>query len=229
MATLLKPDAVFLHVPKTGGTFLRKLFVDMGLVRFNFGRDHADMERTINVSGHYPGNYLLRSLQLGGSLDRYVDKCYKFCFVRNPFDWYESYWRFLNDRPGLSFKPQKNRSRFGFPIDPWHPGAALEPLVDPDFNRFIDKVVRHCPGYLTQMFGWYADPQHIDFVGKQETLENDMRHIFEQLKIKYDPGVFAALGRVNESRAPRPLWSAQNREMIGKLEFAVFQQYGYTM
>lgn len=228
MATLLKGNAVFLHVPKTGGTFLRRLFVAMDLVRFNFGRDHGDMERTINVSGHYPGNHLLRSLQLGKNLDRHVGRCYKFCFVRNPFDWYESFWRFLQDHPGESFQPRKTRTRFGFKYDAWHPWTGLEQCADPDFNRFIKNVAGQFPGYLTQMFGWYADPRHIDFVGKHETLLEDIQVVFNHLKVAYDPAVVDTLGRVNESRAARPVWDRENRELIYRLEYPVFWRYGYA-
>ncbi|HNE29818.1 MAG: sulfotransferase family 2 domain-containing protein [Saprospiraceae bacterium] len=229
MAILLKNDAVFLHVPKTGGTYLRRLFVALDLVRFNFSRDHADMERVINVSGHYPGNFLRCSMRLGKNLDRYTRHCYKFCFVRHPFDWYESYWRFRCDHPGERFVPPRQmRTRFGFKYDDWHPWALVEPLFDPDFNRFLENVIRHCPGYLTQLYSWYADPLHIDFVGKQETLIADTRHILDHLGIRYPDAIFQQQGRVNESRAARPQWDAANRDMIYRLEYVVFQQYGYS-
>lgn len=226
MATLLHGDAVFLHVPKTGGTLLRRLFVEMKLVRFNFARDHSDMPRTRHVSRHYPGNFLLRSARLGRNLDRYTDRCFKFCFVRNPFDWYESCWRFLirQDMPALLAPP---RSRWGFRNDPWHPLAPLAPLMDADFNRFIFKIIQHRPGFLAQLFAQYADPRHIDFVGKQETLAEDIRQVFARLNYDFDEAVLQRLGRVNESEGVRPVWQADNRERIGMLERPVFEQYGY--
>lgn len=228
MAILLKNDAVFLHVPKTGGTYLRRLFVALDLVRFNFSRDHADMERAINVSGHYPGNFLRCSLRLGKNLDQYARRCYKFCFVRHPFDWYESYWRFRCDHPGELFVPRQTRTRFGFKYDNWHPWAPIEPLFDPDFNRFLDNVIEHCPGYLTKMYGWYADPLHIDFVGKQECLIEDTMQVLNHLQIRYPADIFERIGRINESREPRPKWNDSSREMIYRLEYGVFQQYGYS-
>jgi hypothetical protein len=225
MATLLHHNAVFLHVPKTGGTFLRRLFEALDLVRFNFARDHADMERTLHVSRHYPGNFLRCSLRLGENLDRRVGRCYKFCFVRNPFDWYESCWRFLVAQPRLLL--ESSRTRFGFKQDPWQPWAEIMPLMRPDFNAFVAEVIRQRPGYVTQLFERYADPQHIDFVGRQEYLQEDILLVFKHLGVECDPAVFQKPGRVNESQ-PRPLqWDADHRDLIYALEAPAFRRYGY--
>jgi hypothetical protein len=229
MATLLKCKAVFLHVPKTGGTFLRRLFIAMNLIQFDFSRDHADMERVIHASKHYPGNYLLRSIQLRKNLETHVKECYKFCLVRNPFDWYESYWRYMQDKQWQPYTHIPSRTRFGFRQDTWHPWQAIEPLKDPDFNKFIEKVIQQQPGYLSKLYNGYADPRYIDYVGKQETLAKDMQHIFEHLKVSFDPSLFKSVGTVNESKSSKPAWDKDNRQMIYQLEQETFKKYGYEI
>jgi len=227
MATLLKCNAIYLHIPKTGGTFLKNLFEKMNLVEFGFSRDHADMERVVNISNHYPGNYLLRSIQLKRNLETHIQQCYKFTFVRNPFDWYESYWRFMED---LKWKPFTNipaRTRFGFPQDTWHPFKPIEKYGHSNFNIFIENIIKHEPGFLTNMYNGFTSPEHIDFVGKQENLMEDILTIFRQLKIPYDPNLINLNYKINESKASRPSWDKDNKNLLFKLEEETFKKYGY--
>jgi hypothetical protein len=77
------------------------------------------------------------------------------------------------------------------------------------------------------LFERYADPQHIDFVGKQETLRADILLIFSHLGIHFDSAFFQRLGRINESQAPPPQWDSDLRDMIYALEAPTFRRYGY--
>lgn len=228
MATLLTCDAVFLHVPKTGGMYVRRLLQSMNLIRFDFSRDHSDMEHTLHTSKYYPGNYYLRSLQLRGNLDTYVGRCSKFCVVRNPVDWYVSYWRFMCDHNWRTLAPTQTRTRFGFRYDQWHPLVALEKFAGNDFNLFVKGVVSAYPEFLSQMFAAYADPSHITYIAKQETLIEDMKRIFDQLKVPYTNENFNKPGRVNQSITQQPVCSSSSRELIFKSEEQAFLRYGYT-
>jgi len=209
--------------------YVRTIFTKLNLIRFDFSRDHSDMQRTLNTSQYYPGNFYKRSLQLGKNLDRHVKPLYKFCVVRNPFSWYESYWRFMQDRNWSSLLPTQTRTRFGFRYDQWHPFAPLELCADPDFNHFMEKVIEKQPGYLTRLFESYADPQHISYVAKQETLEDDLRKIFDQLNVKYDNSVFASTEKVNASKTSKPTWDEGLRKSICSAEAGVFEKYSYDI
>ena len=67
---LLSPSCVFLHVPKTGGTWVREALRAGGVPFEEFDEPHAH-------------------LSLCPSPDKF-----KFAFVRHPLTLYQSYWRF---------------------------------------------------------------------------------------------------------------------------------------
>jgi hypothetical protein len=227
MAVLLKCKAVFLHLPKTGGTFIRKVFRSLDLVRFNFSRDHADMKRVINIYDHYPGNYWCRSIQFGGNVQKHINQSFKFCFVRHPFDWYASYWRFNTDLGWRSFIPQNKRTRWGFKYDTWHPLAPLEEHAINNFSEFMDRVIQHKPGFLTNLYHAYAMPEHIDFVGKQENLVEDISTVLSRLNVQHDISEIKKLKHENKSKTKMPEWKHEHKEKIFELEKAVFEKYNY--
>jgi hypothetical protein len=47
MAYLLRNKAVFLHVPKTGGTYVHEVLKALDLVRGPLGNNHTDFDRTV--------------------------------------------------------------------------------------------------------------------------------------------------------------------------------------
>lgn len=71
--------AIFLHIPKTGGTWVRGYFKDSNMLRREIGLEH------INSGDLEPTEDLI------------------FCFVRHPLTWYMSYWeckQHISDRRG---------------------------------------------------------------------------------------------------------------------------------
>jgi hypothetical protein len=73
---LVTKDFVFAHVPKTGGTWLSHELKDLGL-----SNSYYD---------HYPWRKLTRAEKERPAI----------AFVRNPFDWYVSYWHFMRADEG---------------------------------------------------------------------------------------------------------------------------------
>ena len=99
MALLLKNNGVFLHVPKTGGIWVGQVLKNLGLVKAELGGPHQDFERyfwydRFHRDAKVSRNLLRRRL---GILPRVDPKCFKFCFVREPLNWYESWWRYAGD------------------------------------------------------------------------------------------------------------------------------------
>ena len=80
--------AIFLHIPKTGGTWVRNYFRETRM-------DHMVEELHENQRAHING------VALNNIIGHTEDL--KFCFVRHPLTWYRSYWtskQLIPDRTG---------------------------------------------------------------------------------------------------------------------------------
>jgi len=69
MTSKLKPDGAFLHIPRTGGTWVYRRLAEAGIASIPLGHEHT--------SGH--------------------NEAWAFCVVRNPVEWWLSLWRFHQD------------------------------------------------------------------------------------------------------------------------------------
>jgi hypothetical protein len=185
------------------------------------------MERTLHTSKYYRGNFIKRSITLRENLEAHVARTYKFCVVRNPVDWYISYWRFMQDLNWSTRAPQRKRSRFGFKYDSRHPLVPLERFAHIDFNVFVERVTKSDPGFLSRLYASYAPISVIDRVLKQETLVNDLKATFDHLQVQWTESDFLGLGRVNQSKAPAPARSVETVSRIRDTEREATERFGY--
>jgi len=207
--------------------YVRRVLEAKNLIRFDFSRDHSDMERTLNTSKYYRGNFLKRSFALRKNLDTYIGTTYKFCVVRNPVDWYISYWRFMKDLNWSTLAPQRKRTRFGFKYDQWHPLVPLEEYVHEDFNIFINRVIQNKPGFLSRLYASYTHSSAIDRVLKQESLITDLKATFDHLQIQWSESDFVGPGKVNKSKTPSPECSLETIFRIREAECEAIERFGY--
>lgn len=224
MALMLKNGAVFVHIPKTGGMWVTDVLTKCGLVKYRFSQKHADMERILHCGRHYPLWHLKKCLRRGPLWHRDIVAGFKFCFVRHPLRWYESFWRYMC---GRGWNEWAHRTRSGKRL--WHPNAMLDGLGSDDFNEFIRGVAARRPGYVTEYLGWYTTPE-MDFIGKQESLVDDLIRVLDVLNENYDEDRIRNWPRVNESRGPkgRPEWDPELRAEVERLEYAALVRYGYA-
>src|SRR5581483_7298429 len=133
MPSLLTPRMRFLHLPKTGGTWVRGALEAGGVpcqrlsTRFGGGRlGHAALEDTI----------------------AYADM-FTLAFVRHPLDCYRSMWA--------------TATRAGWPNP-----AKLFAVRSDDFVQFMNGVLEHHPGWLSEQFPRFTGPPEapISFVGR---------------------------------------------------------------
>lgn len=230
MATLLNGGVLFLHLPKTGGSWVRHVLREQGLVKMEWPHPHPDFDRVVNLPRYYPFHYAKQSIKHQSlTLHREVQQSYKFCFVRNPYSWYESYWRFMKGRDWESFHEERQQERAFFLKRPWHPNAFLEQIDEDDFAGFMHHVLTKYPGYLTQMYGWYAPPGEIDFVGRTESLVEDLLTVLETVGGEIDEEAIRNTEKVNTSpdRIERPTWTEELRAEVRRLETPVFERFGY--
>jgi len=228
MAFLLKNNAVFLHVPKTGGTYVHEVLKGLDIVRGPLGNNHTDFDRTFwHAKLHHNlkvTRYILREwLRSPKAQLRMTPGCFMFCFVREPLSWYESWWRFMMS---INWRVLGNES------DPhnWYPTMMLNGLGSPDFNTFVHNINRKRPGFVTEMYSWYVRPG-VTFVGKTESLQRDLLRAFSLMNLPVDRQFVLDFPRQNESPAhiPMPEWDPELRRETLRLEYAGYVRYGYAV
>ncbi len=240
MAVMLNCGAIFLHVPKTGGSWVTQVLREQGLVRKEFSHIHADMVRARYYAGgarvatrssyewlksRVPRSWkAMRAVQRLKKTGEAISDArfpYCFCFVRHPLDWYESWWRYMCGRSGAHWAAESD-------LTSWHPCGRLRTLGDPDFATFVQNVNSVSPGFVTELFGLYTQPG-IQFIGRQESLVDDLVTVLQRLDVRFDEQQLRESQRVNTSRMQlRTEWPAELRSETERLEFAGLVRYGYV-
>ena len=230
MAFLLKNGAVFLHVPKTGGTWIKHVLEELNLIQAPLGHMHSDWERAFWHDKMHRDlkvvRYIVRrAVRSPKAQARIEPNAFRFCFVREPLRWYESYWRFMQSK-------NWDWKSWGDEKDPynWHPCTMINHLESSDFNAFMHCVNRKRPGFVTEMYGWYVRPG-IGFVGKQERLRHDLLRALTLLNVKVDPRKILSMPALNEtpSHISRPEWDPALRRATLRFEHAGYVRFGYPV
>lgn len=223
MALLLKNGAVFLHVPKTAGSFVQQVLWDLDLVQRKLGT-HDSHDRVFWYDRFHHRDKVFRNLirSVTGLAPKVSPNGFRFCFVREPLSWYVSCWRFMKSR---------NWRREGDERNPyhWNPLEMLNGLGSDDFNEFVYNLNRRRPGFVTELYGWYARPT-TDFVGKIENLTVDLRKALRLMNVEVDLNYLRQLPRVNKVSdcIAKPEWDPVLRQETLRLEYAAYARYGYT-
>jgi hypothetical protein len=146
MSLILKKSA-FLHIPKTGGTWIRRILTDNGLVTRVLMYD----EPALTSEHHAPSHHSVIKPEDAPPV--------VFAFVRHPLTWYRSYWAW------------KEKMFAWSPVNPFDKQCASG-----NFPDFIGKVFTHYPkGYLNQMYPFFTN--HCTVVGRYESLQDDLTRI----------------------------------------------------
>jgi hypothetical protein len=183
MAVILKNGAVFLHTPKTGGSWVVHVLRALNLVDVELEDGHADYERTV-WNGNFARNSRVAKNLLKRALGNRVvarrPQCGAkiFCFVRDPLNWLESIWRFKCARHWEDWGEENQPAR-------WHCACWLNGLGSPDFNEFIQRVNRKRPGFVTELFGRFARPE-VALIGKQENLPKELTRALRCIGVEFD-------------------------------------------
>ncbi|MEL6519801.1 MAG: hypothetical protein AAFQ66_02490 [Pseudomonadota bacterium] len=223
MPLMLRDGVVFLHAPKTGGNWVTSVLEEQGLVDFAFGHKHADAAHLTappfrsKRGGEYV-RYVRAMLRL-----RHMQEQRFFYTVRNPFDWYESWFKYQ----GSDKRQWRN---WGAPPNPfqWHVNSPLNCEAPASFSEFMTFVTDKVPGYATRLFGQYRaiGPAH---VLKNETLAEDLCHALTAYGLPHDRERIMTAGRVGESPSQQIEWDPALRQKVRDLDRAAFVEYGYEL
>ena len=193
-------NAVFVHVPKAGGSWVRDAIIASGI-------------RTVPAGG--VGEHNLP--------DAYATRGRRFCFVRHPLTWYESAWRGLSQGWPLRREiAPLHRERS------WSPIRFLTYLAGArDFNDFLNTILSEQPGFVSRMFEWFVGPPgypRVEFVGRMESIESDLSVILKWFDWS---GTLAQITAVNEAQQPRPEWDENLRRKVEASEVVGIRRW-YT-
>ena len=166
---------IFYHIPKTGGTWVKVALKAAGI--------RARAVRT--TGGPHPFNLKWAHACPGTVPERAKKDRFSFCFVRRPVAWYASYWSF--------------RSRKGARRDEKFPADGL---WSDEFDQFVNNLLDAYPsGFVTALYQYYtgADCELVDFVGRQESLADDLMRALTLAGEPFDEAALRATGRCNRS------------------------------
>jgi len=221
MATILKNGAVFLHIPKTGGNWVTKILKELELVKGHVGHKHTDVDNFI--APHITGSKALLKYTAHRLLNPISSKHkpYMFCFVRNPLTWYESWFSYME-------MPVRRWSLWGNKDDiyNWHPSSVLNGLGNCSFADFVRNVNTKRPGYVTELYGWYTK-YNIDFIGKQESLADDLIKVLKIMKVDFDEDFIRCYERLNISQELKLIWPDELKLETALFEYSGIMRYGY--
>lgn len=196
-------NSVFLHTPKTGGTWVRTALA------------HA-----CRVSWEGPQHISIREIPA-----RY-DKLRRFAFVRHPASWYQSFWRY---RGGPHQKARDPRELENWKQPAPDIQAIFEPITscsDPVFGRFVEKCVIHRPGVVGWVYTWFT--AGVGLVGKQEQLVDDLLHFLSELGEPHSIRVIRSLPPMRVSdRSLDTEYPAGLLDAVLRSEDEAIKSYGY--
>jgi hypothetical protein len=227
MALLLNNGSVFLHIPKTGGSWVTHVLEELNLATGPVYKMHSDLDELYWYNRFYPlyppHRMWKAALKHPFNLKKVIRDGFKFCFVRHPLRWYESYWK---------FQEQQGWEHWGQPIRGlrnWHPNACLHDIQADNFHDFVARVLAKYPGYVTTLYQWYTSPG-IDFVGKQENLTEDLHRALNSSGLSVSLRSIQSIPRVNQSRPPKEKlqWDPELKSRVLDSEQLALKRYGYS-
>ena len=196
---------LFVHVQKTGGST-----IDNGLTAAL-----GDVRRVKEANRHAP---LGRLLQLEPGLSAY----WTAGFVRNPWARMVSWWRMMERfREGAAQGTERYvdhvaRNRFASSVIEQHP----------DFESFVMRATDEHPRLRKPQVDFLnTASRRADFVGRQESLEADLRRIYDHLGLEWAPprSVNIDPGRPDY----HDVYTEQTRRRVAELFEPDLRAFGY--
>jgi hypothetical protein len=196
-------EVVFIHIQKTGGTWIREVLTQLGIPWTNIINTHkVRYEPTLAKARNiYPNHFI-------------------FSTIRNPLTWYQSYWAMKMLRA-----TETNNRWDGTGI------IELNQCKSNNFNEFIACVTSTCPGHLTRKYEECLD--NTVHLLRQENLTVEFTHLLHQLEIDFDTKIIHNRGPIEMNASlpeyrPQVLYTEENAKRVVETEASIFTKYGYS-
>jgi hypothetical protein len=196
---LIMPHSVFLHVPKTGGSWCREAIARAGIP---CEESPIDADDPIDSKHHELAHVC-----------RYLEGRMVIAFVRDPLDWWRSYWAYRQ-----------------------HSGWYVHPIdvqcKSTDFQEFMTNVVRTIPEWCSAMYERFVGPPEcpIEFIGRYENLAEDLVLGLQLAGESFDEEALRATPPVNVN--DYSCWPAEYtpelRQAVTEAEHAAIARFGYA-
>lgn len=190
-------NAVFIHVPKCGGTYLQNVL----------------RSRTSEVAAAH-GKQFARHIGRPQLNLNPSERC--FSIVRNPLMWFPSYYQFSIDsnHAGKKWEP-----------DSWHPTDCLSTCDwSNGFESWLDSVYEQQPAFYTRMIEWMLGPVGMFKIKTFRLEDNPFQDILKWLEFTDLTEVVAPAGR-NATSSPKPMPTESQKALIEKHEAAFLLRF----
>jgi hypothetical protein len=204
----------YLHIPRTGGTWLGKAAIAVKLRQASRYSVACSRSRSAGICKHYP---------LCEYEDDFLDKIdFSFTFVRHPVPYYESAWRWM-----MSNRRQ-SRNKWGL-VFPWNVPVRH---FNFDFNVWVAQMLQHEPGWVSRMYETYCGrpgSEILDFVGRTETLAKDFATVLDRVGCKYRRYrlAYMATTRINSLEQPF-VWDPKLKQQVIQTERPAIERFYET-
>lgn len=204
------PKSVFVHIPKTGGTWVRRVLRTTGLYEGDVARDHATPAE-------------LAAFPVATARPIF------FCFVRHPLTWYQSYWAYRMKNGW--HRPSPSENELPLPIRTILLDANCR--AD-DFETFVRNCLARYPaGWVSHLFRHYTTG--CAFVGRQERLRDDLLLALRIAGERLMPSTVSAIRTIRRENtagtdaeyAAKCQYTPELREAVLHAERDVLNTWGY--
>ncbi len=204
MIVSTKRQFVFVHIFKTAGTSIKRAVRRYAMPSWHEGANFVFKRIGVPQFGPPSRGDHFKATDLIGEIGRErFDRMFSFAFVRNPWDWELSHYRYIC----------KNDSHANH--------AEVSALKD-----FHEYIRWRCDGrsQMQASFLMHEGRSVVDFVGRFENLASDFKYACERIGIPY------RLPRLNATKREdyRIAYDEQTQEMVASTYATDIERFGYS-